>query len=713
MADKPTYEELEQKVKELEKEVYRCKQVEKAVWESEEKFKAIAGSAKDAITIMNNEGNISYWNEAAEKTFGYSAHEALGKELHIFLAPPKYHDAYTRAIVKFRTTGQGPVVGKTLELEAVRKDGTIFPMELSVSAVKIEEKWNALGIVRDISLRKEAEEALERAHNELEQRVEERTTDLRVANEKLQGEISERKRAEEALRESGDLMRQVFNTTPNCIFAKDRDGKFILVNKPMAELYGTTPEAMVGKTEYDFLKRSKAASKEIEKFLADDREVIDSKKTKFIPLEKFTREGIEWWFQTTKLPLVLRGNPNCVLGVAVDITERVQAEEEKKKLEAKFQQAQKLEAIGTLAGGIAHDFNNILSAIIGYTEIASLRVPEGSKVKNSLKGVLQASGRAKDLVNQILSFSRQREQEPKPVQISSIIKEALKLLRASLPTTIEIHQNIESYGVVEADPSQIHQVLINLCTNAAHAIGQNEGLLEVSLTEIDINETVTAKFPDMHPGPYLKLSVRDTGQGIKPEILPRIFDPYFTTKEKGLGTGLGLAVVHGIVTSCGGTITAESEPGEGTTFYVYLPRVEHANEGEATESVEPLATGHECILFIDDEQTLVDIGRQTLENLGYHVVTETSSIKALELFREQPDEFDLVITDQTMPHMTGERLAEQIMEIRPDIPVILCTGFSSRITEERAKAMGIREFLMKPLVMRHLTKAVRKVLDNK
>ncbi|MBW2169460.1 MAG: response regulator, partial [Deltaproteobacteria bacterium] len=383
---------------------------------------------------------------------------------------------------------------------------------------------------------------------------------------------------------------------------------------------------------------------------------------------------------------------------------------EYRKLEAQLQQAQKMEAIGTLAGGIAHDFNNILAAIIGYTEIASLQVAEDDKAKESLKEVLKSGRRAADLVKQILAFSRKGEQERIPVQIGLIVKEALKLLRASLPTTIEIHQNIESdTGIVEADPTQIHQILMNLCTNAGHAMREEGGILEVTLTNVDIDARTIRQYPDMSPGPYLRLSVSDTGEGMTPEILGRIFDPYFTTKEVGEGTGLGLAVVHGIIKDHGGAITVYSEPGKGTTFHVYLPVIEKAAEPEK-ETLKPLPTGHERILFIDDEPGLVEIGRVMLGELGYDVVVRTSSIEALELFRIKPDEFELVITDMTMPKMTGDKLAKELMQIRPDIPIILCTGFSKRITEEKAKEIGIKAFVMKPLVMRDLANTVRKAL---
>jgi len=384
-----------------------------------------------------------------------------------------------------------------------------------------------------------------------------------------------------------------------------------------------------------------------------------------------------------------------------------------------LRQAQKMEAIGTLTGGITHDFNNILAAIIGYTDLAIIDVPDGSKAKYNLLEAKKAAHRAKELVNQILTFSRQSEQKLIPVKISIIIKEALKLLRASLPTTIEIHEHIErDTGTIEADPTQVHQVLMNLCTNAGHAMREKGGILEVSLRNFDLGfRNSEIKEDEKHSpmnltlGPYLKLTVSDTGHGITPEVLERIFNPYFTTKEKGEGTGLGLSLVHGIVKGHGGTITVESEPEKGTTFHIFFPRIEEAEKGADKVAEKSLPNGQERILFIDDEFALVDIGKQMLENLGYKVTTKTDSLEALKLFQEQPREFDLVITDMTMPNMTGEKLAKELMRIRPDVPIILCTGFSEQITEDDAKELGIKEFAMKPLLMEDLAKTIRKVLN--
>jgi len=287
-------------------------------------------------------------------------------------------------------------------------------------------------------------------------------------------------------------------------------------------------------------------------------------------------------------------------------------------------------------------------------------------------------------------------------------------LRSSLPATIAIRQTVEGDpGTIEADPTQFYQILMNLCTNAAHAMGENGGVLDISLDKVKMEEGVSTASLGIAPGPYLRLRVSDTGHGMSPDILKRIFDPYFTTKKVGKGTGLGLAVVHGIVKSHGGGIAVSSEPGKGTTFEVYFPRIDAAKATLGIEKTEPLPRGNqEGILFVDDEQLIAEIGQQMLEHLGYQVVVRTSSVDALELFRKKADQFDLVITDMTMPNLTGDKLVKELMAIRPDLPIILCTGFSEYVSEEKAKALGVQEFVIKPLVMKDLAKAVRRALDS-
>ena len=381
--------------------------------------------------------------------------------------------------------------------------------------------------------------------------------------------------------------------------------------------------------------------------------------------------------------------------------------------EKQLQQVMKLQAIGTLAGGIAHDFNNILFPIVGYTELTMDDLPEGNPSRKNLEEVLKAANRAKKLVQQILTFSRQNDQEFKPLKVQSLIKEALNLLRATIPSSIEIHTLIDKdCGLVKGDPTQIHQVIMNLGTNAYHALQETGGKLEVVLKETYLSYEQSQQMVGMKVGRHLELTVKDNGHGMPPQVLERIFEPYYTTKEQGKGTGLGLSVIHGIIKNHGGDISVRSQPGVGSTFRVYLPVIDDIDmEIEAFETRNE-TNGNEHILLIDDEEQIIDIERRILERLGYTVTPITDSEAALEEFKARPDAFDLVITDMTMPKITGDRLAQSLMDINPQIPVILCTGFNEDITEEKALSMGIDKFVMKPSVKDELAYTIRTVLDN-
>ncbi len=372
-----------------------------------------------------------------------------------------------------------------------------------------------------------------------------------------------------------------------------------------------------------------------------------------------------------------------------------------------------MEAIGTLAGGIAHDFNNILTAILGYVEMAMFDLPETCQKRSDLEEVMKAGNRAKDLVQQILTFSRVTEQERKPMRLHHIIKEAIKLLRSTLPTTIEVRQNIDmKCEAVLADPTQIHQAVMNLCTNAYHAMREHGGVLEVKLEAGQVDAEFAKSNLDLHAGDYLKLTVSDTGHGMDEATKERIFDPFFTTKAIGEGTGMGLSVVHGIVKSHGGAITCASELGKGTIFNIYLPQIDMI-AAQKNRPAESVPGGNEYILFVDDEEPLVHIGKRMLERLGYKVMVKTSSIEALEAFRKEPDRFDLIITDQTMPNMTVVEFAGELLHIRPDVSIILMTGYSEMVTPETAKKIGIREYIMKPIISLDLGKAIRRALNPK
>jgi signal transduction histidine kinase/CheY-like chemotaxis protein len=439
-------------------------------------------------------------------------------------------------------------------------------------------------------------------------------------------------------------------------------------------------------------------------------EVIKGKSQYFSCEYKCELPSRNIWLLINATPLAAKKGGTVIS--RIDITERKKAEENLIFMEKQLRQAQKLEAIGTLAGGIAHDFNNILSAIMGYTEMTLVfLVKEEGKLKNNLQKILKASRRATDLVSQILTFSRQSEKEKQIIEIKPVIKEVIKLLRATLPSTVEIRQKIDVYSdKILGDPTQIHQILMNLSTNAAYAMSKKGGILEISLTEVEITEST--KFSDLEPDSYIKLSVKDTGEGIKKETLDKIFDPFFTTKPQGEGTGLGLSVVHGIVKSYGGSIYVESEPDMGSTFNVFLPSVEGGDKKKTTGdlNIPPSGKGH--ILFVDDEEDIVYLTNQLLTLLGYEVTGKTSSQEALEVFRLEPEKFTLIVTDYTMPYMTGIDLAREVIKIKPDIPVVLCTGFNDSLTLDKVSSFGIKEILFKPVNLNTLGETIHNILNR-
>jgi PAS domain S-box-containing protein len=600
------------------------------------------------------------------------------------------------------------LLGVTATVHRANTQNLVLQARLEESAEKqqeIEEKKHQLE--KEIAFRKVVEAKLRKAHEKLEQRVQERTSELAKANEELLGEIAERKRAGVALEESERKYRNVVERANDGIVII-QDGSIKFINHRMAESIGYSVEDVIGKDFADYLHPKEVSRLKKVYRLRMTGKPVDPRYETILKHRDGTDIRVE-----INAGLIDYDGEAADLVIVRDITNRKRAEEERISLETQLRQAQKMEALGTLAGGIAHDFNNILTAIIGYAQLVHMNMPEGKAQKN-LKQVLMAGNRARDLVKQIITFSRQTEQQRRPVNISPIIKETLKMLRASLPTTIEIRQDIENnLGAVIADPTQIHQVAMNLCSNAGYAMREDGGTLAVSLTETEITgKVVTQNGSALQPGRYLRLTVSDTGPGIEPPVVERIFEPYFTTKEKGEGTGLGLAVVHGIVKAHGGSIQVQSERGKGSTFVVYLPKADAELGKETEKGMGPLPTGNERILFVDDEKPVVDLGRQFLQHLGYEVVARTSSIEALEAFRTSPDAFDLVITDMTMPNMTGDRLAKEILRIRPDCPIILCTGFSEKISEASAKKIGIRVFLMKPLVLDQLAWTVRSALEG-
>jgi len=508
----------------------------------------------------------------------------------------------------------------------------------------------------------------------------------------LNKEVVERKMAEEALRESEERFRVTIHDK----------GLILECNKGLSEITGYDYNELIGMDGLSLISED-TRDKVIQNINAGYEKSYEAK-------------GVRKDGQIYPLRLEAKNIPYKKKKVRVvefrDITEIKRFEKEKLKLETQLHQAQKMESIGTLAGGIAHDFNNILFPILGYSDMLLADIPEDSPFRDSLNEIYTSALRAKALVKQILTFSRQDTNELILMKMQPVVKEALKLIRSTISTTIDITQDIRSdCGVIKADPTQIHQIIMNLTTNAYHAMEETGGELKVSLKEIELGEH-DVTIPDMIPGVYACLAVADTGMGMDKDVTEKIFNPFFTTKEVGKGTGMGLSVVHGIVKSMGGSIHVYSEPGKGTEFKVYFPIEKSLSEEQNIQTKKPVQGGTERILFVDDEETILIMEKRILERLGYQVISRTSSLEALEAFRANPDTFDLVITDMAMPNMAGDKLSAELTKIRPDIPVLLCTGFSEIMSEEKAASLGINGFLLKPIVMKDLAMKIREVLDK-
>jgi PAS domain S-box-containing protein len=522
----------------------------------------------------------------------------------------------------------------------------------------------------------------------------------------LNKDIGERKRAEKEMREIADRFSKAFTACPEAMtIASMEDGTYIEVNDVFLKKTGYHRSEAIGRTstELGVWIDPEDRRRYIEQLFA--RRSLRDFETRFR-----MRDGQVRDFSVSSEIIELEGRP-CSLNFIVDTTERKRAEQERLAMEKGLLQAQKVEAIGTLAGGIAHDFNNILAGIMGYIEMALDESPNDTQ-RHYLKETLKGAERAKDLVRQILTFSRQESHEKKPLDLKTLLRESVKFLRASIPATIEIQQQVADAPCnVMADATQMHQVIMNLCANATHAMRQAPGFLRIELTNTELAVGENYLHPELKPGPYVRLKVSDTGHGIDPAHIKRIFDPFFTTKNRDEGSGLGLSVVYGIVKSHEGDIQVSSEPGRGTSFEVLLPRIIPGVDAAQVAAPVPNPGGTERILFVDDEQDIVAITGRMLSSLGYRVTGLSSSTEALDRFRAAPDGFDLVITDMTLPKMTGIDLSREILTLRGDMPIILCSGIQDPQTEEQVQRLGIRAYCMKPLRRAEIARVIRETLD--
>jgi PAS domain S-box-containing protein len=674
----------------LQTEITDRKRAEEELRESEGRFRSVLDGSRDVIYRLSvRTGRFEYISPSCEKVVGFSAEELLtmDAETALTMIHPGDRKVMRVALARLEETGETEVeYRQKVKGGSYRWLSNRMALTRDITGAALYRE----GSIRDITDHRRAAEALHKAYDEMEQRVEERTAELRESEETARRALAE--------------IENYYDTAPAGLVVLDADLRYVRINERLAALNGVPAVEHIGRTP-----------REIVPWLADELERLA--RQIFESGEPVT--GVEFKSATPAQPDIQRTwvedwyPLKDTAGRVVGITAVVQEVTGQRRLENQLHQAQKMEAMGTLSGGIAHDFNNILAAIIGFAEVARDKTPPEWPTRRYLERILTAGLRGRELVKQILTFSRQTAQEKQPLRLSTVVEESVKLLRASLPTTINIVVSVEKgSGYVFADPTQMQQVVLNLCTNSGYAMRQSGGRLTINVSDFSVASPLNAPDPAMTPGPYMRLEVTDTGEGIPFDIVQKIFDPFFTTKPQGEGTGLGLSVVHGIVAGHGGAMTVSSKPDNGSTFVVYLPKYRQGRPSVTLHGEEAVPGGHERILFLDDEEALAEMGDEMLSELGYQVVSRTNAREALALIRLDPSRFDLIITDQTMPGMTGVDLATEILTLRPGMPIILCTGFSNLVDANTARAAGIKAFVMKPLTKKEIARTIRQVLDE-
>ena len=664
---------LEEKVF-LKNTIAQRMQAEEALRQSQSLYELLAKNMTDVIWTADLDFRVTYISPGIQVLHGYTPEEIVKRPLQSLMGAESLKNA---KILLNQLVCEKTTESIALEMELIHRDGNTFWVETVVS-LYLDNEGEPSGFIGSSR------------------------------------DISDRKEAEAALRKSEEIFREFVENAPVGMFTVDLEGEVNYTNKKILQMTGYRSEDVLGNQFYQLVH-----AEDLPKIIrAMEDAAAGIRTTPYLQVRIKDAVGkIMWIVVTSEMLMAFSKDGNRVpIGFQCfveDVTERKFAEMEKLRLERQLRQAHKMEAIGTLAGGIAHDFNNILSPIIGYTEMLRDTLTSNKAAVKDLGEVLKAARRAKELVGQILTFSRKSEEKPQPVTLAPIVSDVLNLVRATLPATIQIYKDIDkNCGTVLADPTQMHQVVMNLCTNAYQVMRQTGGVLQVTLKQKELKEGDLSLAASIRPGLYACLSISDTGEGMSPEIQERIFEPYFTTKPIGEGTGMGLAVAHAIVSKHKGEIRVQSQPGKGTVFDVLLPVLENQTREIPFIPSLYMEKGTERVLLVEDEQAILDMTQRMLEKLGYTVFPFLSSPDALKSMENDPAAYDLLLTDMTMPDMTGVELAINLRKIKPGLPVLLCTGFSDQVSEEIVCELGFCEFLFKPVSMHVLASALRKVLNT-